>query len=1516
MKNRRPSHALRRCMAYSLIAALNAQPHLSQAAVTDLASAPLADSAASEVKPNIMFILDDSGSMDWDYMPDYVNDSNVGCFDAGDDSSGTITGSPDACRVGDPPFMSRDFNGQYYNPAISYSPALNYDGTSKPTQNAANTANWTAVLTDAFGIQNKDQLGNTVTTRDLTTQYPDRVWCTDPSDAAAGANCKKNAAYSYPDAAYPYGLTGGGSVKYVFGAPYYYGINPTEHCTTADLTSCTASTVPTGAYIFPARVRWCSDAALTTCQAKRLGSFTRAKYLGTVTPGGAGSAAVAATATVTIGNSGSDNSVNISSLTVNGVNIISATVTASTGTNSSTERTNAATALKNAINSFVSTPDYSATSSGAVVTISAPAPGPAYNGYAVAVGSSAAGVTAATATVTIGNSGSNASVNITGLTINGAPLITSAVTAATGTNASSERTAAATALRNAINAYGATSGYGATSSGNVVTISASVAEGASANNRLLAKSGTLPVTISDCSPINDALCGGVTSGGIPVTSTNFTGGADAIPPSTDTRVGVGQFSRTDIVSSNDSYPKAASRTDCAGATCTYAEEMTNFANWYAYYRTRMQTMKSAASRSFSSIDNAYRVGFITINPGSPVSSGKYLAIGDFAGSAGGQKHAWYNKLFGISPGGGTPLREALSRVGRHYAHITSGINNGMSADPMQYSCQQNFSILTTDGYWNGAAGQKLDGTSIGEQDNVEDTGAVKYVSRASGTFDGNIGASSTLADVAMYYYKTDLRTSGSLGALGSDVSLDNVPTSSKDLAPHQHMTTFTLGLGLDGAMSYRPDYESADSGDFHKIVNGETGCSWTGGTCNWPLPVGDTATALDDLWHAAVNGRGVYFSARDPTSLAQSLSAALAGVQVRTGAAAASATSSPNITETDRFIYSSTYRTVKWDGEVTAQLIDTSSGNVLPDVVWSAQALLDNRILTPSSDDRTIHLFDSGTATQLKPFQWTDLTATEKAYFNNKCASLSQCGSLAPDVQATANSGQILMEYLRGHTEHDGEAFRNREHVFGDPVNATPAYVRVPPWSFADAVTPDYPTFKAANASRPGTLYVAANDGMLHAFNGDTGQESWAYIPRMVLSGLYKLADNNYGANHQYFVDGSPETMDVFTGSAWKTILVAGLGGGGRGYYALDVTDPANPKGLWEFCHDSSLCAVSDSDLGYSYGNPVITKRASDGTWVVIVASGYNNVSPGTGRGYLYVLNALTGAVLQKIDTGEGSTTTPLGLSKLSQWTDNGAQDNTTKWVYAGDLEGNLWRFDFTAAPATALKLATLKDGSGKPQSVTSRLELANVYSNRVIFVGTGRYLGVDDLVDPATLVPPQPYAYQQSFYAIKDTGAFLGDPRAGGTLVAQTLTALDANNRTLSANAVDWTAKNGWYVDFNPSNATPGERVNLDPQLVLGTLLVTTNVPGNSACSVGGSSWFYLFNYLTGSFVASSPGSVGGSKLADAIAVGNVVIRLPSGALKTIATTATGAKLTVGVHTSAAAAAGGKRVSWREIIQ
>jgi len=793
---------------------------------------------------------------------------------------------------------------------------------------------------------------------------------------------------------------------------------------------------------------------------------------------------------------------------------------------------------------------------------------------------------------------------------------------------------------------------------------------------------------------------------------------------------------------------------------------------------------------------------------------------------------------------------------------------------------------------------------------------------------GSGGFSDSLADVAMYYYQTDLRTSAlgnCTGAFGADVCDNNVPGSGSDVNSQQHMTTFTLGLGVDGTLGYTDNYISGGSADFNAIVQG---------TLNWPNPITNTgAQRIDDLWHAAVNGRGVYYSARDPDTLVTGISNALAGVTARAGSAAAAATSNLEPVAGDNFLFVALYRTVYWDGDLQAKTIDPITGTVSSTPIWTAQPLLDLKV-GASSDTRTIYTFDSGGANNLKSFVWGSLSVAEAAYFNNICTvpyKLSQCVTLIADditngtSNATDASGANLVNFLHGQNGNEGTLYRDREHVLGDMVTSQPVYVKKPPFAYVDT---NYATFRdTTQASRTPMVYVAANDGMLHAFNGDTGQETWAYVPPMVMNNLYKLADTTYSANHRYYVDGSPTVSDICpnapastcTGAEWKTILVGGLNAGGRGYYALDVTDPATPKALWNFT------TAEDSDLGYSFGNPVVTKRA-DGTWVVVVTSGYNNVSLGDGKGYLYVLNADTGAVLEKIGTSVGDTTTPSGLAKINVWVDV-STDNTAARFYGGDLLGNLWRFELDsgappAAPVStagsAVLLAELGaiNGAGV-QPITTKPELTVLpyggVNYAVVQVGTGRYLGLTDIGN----------ADLQSVYAIKDTlaGTGIGQARTSGILVAQTLTnftnASGQQQRTTSTNPVDWATKSGWYIDLNPGNTSPGERVNVDVQLQLGSLTVATNVPSTNACTVGGYSFLYNFDFKSGQYLSTAAGQAVGTRLASgAMVAGMNTIRLQSGKIITIITDTGGGITSQETPTASASSGTASRVSWRELIQ
>ena len=1587
-------------------------PGPARAEITDIADVPLANSPSTAVLPNLMYILDDSGSMQWDYMPD-----NIHTLTTGTQIKNCKTTAAGAAQIAtvqcanapEPPYFANGFNQIYYNPDITYSPPTDYLGVSFGNMSP------TAAKFDGFV---NPAVAN------LTTTYPETYYCATPNAASFTGSIAGN---------------------------------------TLTVTAVASGNILLGMTLTGGTLSGGTTITVFGTGAGGVGTYT-------VTPA-QGRASTAITGTL-------------------------GSFAAQLG--------NPAVCVRNGIDNIQAAP----------------------NNYFLYW-----------------------SNNTTAGTPKGAYPVD------TGTPATSFNNQV---VSNTGNPYyfTITPDEYCTDRTLVQCTNSTVPVGAFVVPAPVRYCATKP-NAAALSPVSDP-AGTVN----PKCRQKFNSGSYVYPR-------YGRYTRVDIMPATPLYPKGPTsvRTECvAAAFCTYAEEVQNFANWYSYYRIRMTMMKTITGHAFLSIDDRYRVGFITINPGSPVVASRYLPIAKYNAA---QKSSWYTKLYAMGSNGSTPLRQALSRVGRHYAGVTTGINNGMPQDPIQYACQQNFALLTTDGYYNDAAGstQDVNGANVGNQDNVANASPPFFVSRGTGTLDGsgtqvlvttpttitaqnictgnantafpgggtqtpcgcvgankrimqrvqtgtttstivdgvpagvgstvtstafsnitactvplivttvtpitetqqnvcqknntttftagtannagsqtacgcvttnpaqynkklrtttynqtvvttdgvvtsntksniltqtyaNVGAvcslvvpsvtlapnptalagaatitnnggttlsiaafnpnpqtavtgaptsattnggtADTLADVAMYYYKNDLRPVPPWSAL---IGADDVPTTVNDIQPAQHMVTFTLGLGLQGLMDYVANYATSPTGDYANIVAGTPGaCPWTvaGAQCNWPVPVAASPSALDDLWHAAVNGRGIYYSASDPNSLADGLGNALTALHVATASASASATSSPNITQTNNFIFSSTFRTVKWDGEIVAQRIDPTTGNILPAIEWSAQGGLDARTAA-ATDTRTIYTFTSVGATKLKSFLYANLTsaptgslAAEQPYFQNQGLALSQFSLLSAANKVIANNGTSLVNFLRGQRGDETTVFRLRDHVLGDPVNATPTYVQAPTQSFVDAVTPSYAVFKSANAGRTPVIYIAANDGMLHAFNGGTaanggGTELWAYVPRMVLPVLKNLATDNWDVQHKFIVDGSPVTMDVFdsANSVWKTVLVAGLNKGGRGYYALDVTDPANPKGLWEVCSDNTLCSTSDTDIGNTYGPPVITKRAYDGKWVVIVTSGYDNVAPGTGQGYLYVLDAMSGAILQKISAQDGATlwgttTTPSGLSKIAAFATSFSADNTGLFVYGGDLYGNAWRFDMSVAPVAypavqttgVQKLGQLLDGStpAKPQSITARPEIGVINGNRVLFFGTGRYLGLSDLVDPATLSPAEQWAYQQSLYAFKDKGTNYGSLRTVPTMVQQTLTDT-AGIRTISTNPVSWTTNDGWWLDFNPANTSPGERMNLDPQLQLSTLLVLTNVPNNGACSVGGDSFPYQFNYLNGFAIASSPGLAVAQKITGQIAVGFVVIRLPSGSLKQIITGASGTKTTSAVYTGGSGSAA-RRVSWRELVQ
>ena len=616
---------------------------------------------------------------------------------------------------------------------------------------------------------------------------------------------------------------------------------------------------------------------------------------------------------------------------------------------------------------------------------------------------------------------------------------------------------------------------------------------------------------------------------------------------------------------------------------------------------------------------------------------------------------------------------------------------------------------------------------------------------------------------------------------------------------------------------------------------------------------GDGNIDIFDVWDS--NGDllpDAYFEAGSPESLVDGLKAAFASIKSEVGSNATVAVATKNVElQVGNGLYQVNYDQGYWSGDLTGyeyRGFDPVTGQVNATKIWGAAEKLEatswksRRIATSRRTAAT------GPADGGRPFQWVDLS---------------------PWQQAQLNGSQAVLEFLRG--RNDDSKFRRRlrspgpsmplvQAKLGDIVDSAPRHVGKPNAPLSEQYNPGYNAFKATWKNRLPMIYVGANDGMVHGFDAriddpDGGTEVFAYVPSFLFAGptspskdgLLALSSRSY--LHRYYVNGTPVAADVdfnrTNGSTstgdWRTVLVGGLGKGGRGYYALDITDPASinseaaaaAKVLWEFDHPT---------MGFTYGEPQIVKTRRWG-WVVLLTSGYNNTTIGMGgggQGHLYVVDVKTGALLQMISTGSGTNASPSGLAQVTGYSPDTA-DGTITEVYGGDLDGNVWRFDFTSptlnVPAPE-KFATLVGPDG-PQMITTGpiVRAAPISRKRYVFIGTGSLLGQPDIFSKT----------RQTFYAIRDGFRIARSESgvAGTPIFPITRSKLVANVNLLNPIVPDVTKPSGWYHDLTVS----AERVTIDPQDTdLGKVSWLGNAPNSTKlCTGEGVSRLYLANFETG---------------------------------------------------------------------
>ncbi len=905
-------------------------------------------------------------------------------------------------------------------------------------------------------------------------------------------------------------------------------------------------------------------------------------------------------------------------------------------------------------------------------------------------------------------------------------------------------------------------------------------------------------------------------------------------------------------------PEADLRSDCAAASvCTYAEELQNFANWLQYYRSRMLMAKGGASAAFARQSTNLRVGFGTIK-------GIRNGVRTFDGS---DRTNFYNSLYATVPNGGTPLRTTTQNVGEYFKG--TGVDNPWAENPgisigTEYSCRRSFHILSTDGFWNQAFNTPVGNADdfTGEYtpkkpDNVtkypfaDAAGSLWSVSPYADT------VSNTLSDVTAVYWMTDLRP---------DLP-NNVIPSSRDPAFWQHLTMYTIGFGIGGTgtVTKRSDGSVADlttQASRDQLIRDQT-------PLNWPFVDQSLPTTGDDLIHAAMTGHGRYMSSTNPTDLANNLASALAEAVDNPGDLASVAVGSAQV-QSGGTLYQATFSPARWYGRLYAFGQDGSTGKV-------------NNTPTDASATNTNQLWEASNkmpAPALRNIFTSQGGAGTGALFT--------WGSLSAGQQANLANDPTLLDYLRGDATHEmanGGNFRDRSRytvgtvtggVLGDIIGGSPlkgpdaggGYDRLPTTT-ASTEQSSYATFRSASgplADMINTIFLGANDGMLHAFSLTDGVERFGYVPstvynvpRSTAGGLDEqklrlLASPDY--THRFTVDGPPNVADAFIGGQWRSLLVGTTGAGARGLFVMDVTKPNAGTGdfdisklLWELSEGTNTTLLQSPDMGFVLGYPHVV-RMRNGAWAVISGNGYESAS---GNAVLYIRDAQTGAVIKDftVDSTGGN-----GLSQPNFILN--AQREVIA-IYAGDLKGNLWKFDVsgtsTASWAPAFGTAPLFTAigpTGVAQPITVMPEIsAHPSGGAMVIFGTGKLYDPNDTKNDPTLNVN--LKGQQSLYGIWDkpaatTGITVTTTTRTTLLQPQTLlpvvAADSASYRRTSTQLPNWTTQRGWVIDLDAN----GERDNLPAQQFRQVIFMATNTPNPAdPCASSGTSKIFALDPVTG---------------------------------------------------------------------
>jgi len=833
----------------------------------------------------------------------------------------------------------------------------------------------------------------------------------------------------------------------------------------------------------------------------------------------------------------------------------------------------------------------------------------------------------------------------------------------------------------------------------------------------------------------------------------------------------------------------------------FAKQQQNFANWFSYYRRRHQAIRGAVGQAVNDLENL-NVGMFWLHNQRDMS-GKLYDIGTSSGKSSFLKDHYGRFGSGSWRGGGTPTRTGLAHAGSEYSE--SDVRGSLE-------CRKNFTLLFTDGFANNHPGT----TDAGNAD-----------SSADAPF-GDATNSDTLADIAYYYY-TGLRDSSNAvipdGAMRLPAQCGTADeTALMDCNVDHHMNTYTVALGMTGE-------KYAGISHFKVADAHTTNPDWSSLSLSGTGP-----EQIDDLYHAAVNGKGEYYDAQSTSQLVSSLKAAVKDVQKQLGSGSNVSFNTTSL-KSGGYIFSAQFTSQIWTGTLKAEAIDKDG--VVSGEKWDAASILDARDL--QADPRLILTYNGSGVT----FDWVNLTKTGQK------EDLKAGGSPA--------LGQARLSYIKGNAidGFEGVAFRQRESRLGAIINSAPVYVGEPNRIWPDktmfGATP-YSAFKTSKKARTKAVYVGANDGMLHGFDADTGNEILAYIPSFLYStdaskGLSALTDPNL--DFQSYVDLPLNTSDVYVDGAWRSIVIGGSRGATPGIFALDVTDPSNFSAanagstvMWEFSGNNNMGNMTEAVQ-------IALLKWADGDyrWSAVFSNGYGAPS---GKNGLFVVDIENPGNYEFIELSSGGGLSAPRLVDFMDANGDPNSDGVADRVYAGDLEGRLWAIDLSGGKSSwgalynGTPLFVAKDNLGNAQPITTQPDIArNTYKkdlndpNLLVFFGTGKYLDASDI--PAAGATSQ----TQTFYGISDRGTVVdgnGNALSRDDLAQRTITdgsvTVDGEQRPVRKTdgaALDWATKFGWYVDL----PDPGERLSEAPVVRGDYVVFASTIPvGGDPCGGGGSSF------------------------------------------------------------------------------